>query len=136
MVTCNDIIYLWPWSYRWSNGGNPWLVKGITPDLVPEHPGRGCPHDSIDVLCCTPGQRGTRLSAPFGWTIFTLVLANIAAIMGWGDWFPWAVPGLFSGAAGPRTEQLGLHSYVIVILSGLLGLAATFLWWRNADQTR
>jgi ABC-2 type transport system permease protein len=73
---------------------------------------------------------------PFGWTIFTLVLANIAAIMGWGDWFPWAVPGIFSGAAGPRTEMLGLHSYVIVILASIIGLAATFWWWRNADQAR
>lgn len=73
---------------------------------------------------------------PFGWTIFTLVLANIAAITGWGDWFPWAIPGLFSGAAGPRTEQLGLHSYVIVILTGIIGLVMTFYWWRNADQAR
>jgi ABC-2 type transport system permease protein len=73
---------------------------------------------------------------PFGWTIFTLVLANIAAILGWGGWFPWAIPGLFSGAAGPRAEQLGLHSYVIVILTGLIGLAATIWWWRDADQTR
>jgi ABC-2 type transport system permease protein len=73
---------------------------------------------------------------PFGWTIFTLVLANIAAMMGWGDWFPWAIPGLFSGAAGPRAEQLGYHSYAIVILASIIGLAATFYWWRNADQTR
>lgn len=73
---------------------------------------------------------------PFGWTIFTLVLANIAAIMGWGDWFPWAVPGLFSGAAGPRTELLGLHSYVSVILASIVGLTTTFWWWRNTDQAR
>ena len=73
---------------------------------------------------------------PFGWTVFTMVLANIAAVMGWGDWFPWAVPAIFSGAAGPRAELLGMHSYVIVILTGLLGLAATFYWWRNADQAR
>ncbi len=73
---------------------------------------------------------------PFGWTIFTLVLANIAAIMGWGDWFPWAVPGIFSGAAGPRENLLGMHSYVIVILTSIIGLAATFWWWRNADQAR
>ncbi|HUH98998.1 MAG TPA: ABC transporter permease [Anaerolineales bacterium] len=73
---------------------------------------------------------------PFGWTILTLVLANIAAIMGWGDWFPWAIPGLFSGAAGPRSAQLGPHSYLIVILTGLAGLAATFYWWRDADQAR
>ncbi len=72
----------------------------------------------------------------FGWTIFTLVLANIAAVMGRGDWFPWAIPGLFSGVAGPRAELLGLHSYVVLIVASLLGLAATFWWWREADQTR
>jgi ABC-2 type transport system permease protein len=73
---------------------------------------------------------------PFGWTMLTVVLAQIAAITGWGDWFPWAVPALFSGAAGPRADLLGVHSYVMVVLAGLLGLAATFYWWRSADQTR
>jgi ABC-2 type transport system permease protein len=73
---------------------------------------------------------------PFGWTIFTIVLAQIAAITGWGDWFPWSVPALFSGAAGPRVELLGMHSYIIVFIASLIGLAATFYWWRNADQTK
>jgi ABC-type transport system involved in multi-copper enzyme maturation permease subunit len=73
---------------------------------------------------------------PFGWMILTLVLANIAAVMGWGDWFPWAIPALFSGAAGPRTEWLGIHSYFVLILAGLIGFAATYRWWRTADQTR
>ncbi|HSL43946.1 MAG TPA: ABC transporter permease [Anaerolineales bacterium] len=73
---------------------------------------------------------------PFGWTILTVALAQIVAITGWGDWFPWAVPALFSGAAGPRAELIGVHSYLLVILAGALGLAATFYWWRNADQTR
>jgi len=73
---------------------------------------------------------------PFGWTIFTVVLAQIAAITGWGDWFPWSVPALFSGAAGPRAELLGMHSYIIVFIASLLGLAGTFYWWRNADQTK
>jgi ABC-2 type transport system permease protein len=72
----------------------------------------------------------------FGWTIASVVLSQIAAITGWGDWFPWSVPALFSGAAGPRADLLGWYSYVIVILAGFLGLAATFYWWRNADQTR
>jgi len=73
---------------------------------------------------------------PFGWTILTVVLAQIAAITGWGDWFPWSVPALFSGAAGPRAELLGMHSYFIVFITSLIGLAGTFYWWRNADQTR
>ncbi len=53
-----------------------------------------------------------------------------------GDLFPWSIPALFSGAVGPRAEQLGFYSYVIVILASIIGLAATFYWWRNADQTR
>jgi ABC-2 type transport system permease protein len=72
----------------------------------------------------------------FGWTVLTVVLAQIAAITGWGDWFPWSVPALFSGAVGPRAEFLGLHSYVIIALASLFGIAATFYWWRTADQTR
>ena len=73
---------------------------------------------------------------PIGWMILIVALSQVAVLMGWGDWFPWAVPALFVGMAGPRAEQLGPHSYVIVILASLLGLAATFYWWRNADQTR
>ena len=72
----------------------------------------------------------------FGWTIFTVFIANLSAILGWGDLFPWAIPGLFSGAAGPHTEVLGLHSYVILIVTCIIGFAVTYWWWREADQTR
>jgi ABC-type transport system involved in multi-copper enzyme maturation permease subunit len=72
----------------------------------------------------------------FGWLVLTAVLSQIAAITGWGDWFPWSVPALFSGAVGPRGEFLGLHSYVLILLASIVGLLATFYWWRSADQTR
>jgi ABC-2 type transport system permease protein len=73
---------------------------------------------------------------PIGWTFLTLALAQIAAVLGWGDWFPWSVPALLSGAAGPQSAQLGLHSYVVVLLAFTLGVAATFAWWLRADQAR
>lgn len=73
---------------------------------------------------------------PFGWAVLTVILAQIAGFTGWGDWFPWSVPALFSGAAGPRLELIGSHSYLMVILASVVGLAATFYWWRSADQTR
>jgi ABC-2 type transport system permease protein len=73
---------------------------------------------------------------PFGWIVLSVFLAQIAAVTGWGDWFPWSVPALYSGAAGPRSELIGYHSYMMVVLAGLVGLAATFGWWRVADQTR
>lgn len=72
----------------------------------------------------------------FGWLILTVVMAQIAAITGWGDWLPWSVPALFSGAVGPRAEFLGVHSYIVIVIASLIGIAATFYWWRNADQTK
>ena len=74
--------------------------------------------------------------AALGWTVFTMVLSQVAAITGWGDWFPWSIPALYSGMVGPRSEQLGNHSYVIATLACTIGLIATFYWWRVADQTR
>ena len=73
---------------------------------------------------------------PLGWTFFMMALAQIAGVLGWGDWFPWAVPGLLSNINGVRTEPLPLHSYVVVLVAFALGTAATFLWWLRADQAR
>jgi ABC-2 type transport system permease protein len=73
---------------------------------------------------------------PLGWAFLTLAFAQVAAVMGWGDWFPWSVPVLFSGMAGPRAELLGLHSYAVVALTFMAGLVSTVMWWRRADQAR
>lgn len=73
---------------------------------------------------------------PMGWTILALAMANVVSVLGWGDWFPWAVPVLVSGFVKSRTDLVGLHSYVIVLLASLVGFALTFAWWRSADQTR
>jgi len=73
---------------------------------------------------------------PIGWAFLTLVLAQIAAVLGWGDWFPWSVPALLSGMAGTRAEQIGMHSYIVVSIACIAGIAATIAWWRSADQTR
>ncbi len=73
---------------------------------------------------------------PMGWTILALGIANIVSVLGWGDWFPWAVPVLVSGLVKSRADVVGLHSYIIVAIAFLAGLAATFAWWQSADQTR
>jgi len=73
---------------------------------------------------------------PLGWAFFTIFLAQIAAATGWGGWLPWAVPALYSGMGGPAAEQLGAHSYALLLLAGAAGAAATFVWWQRADQAR
>ncbi len=73
---------------------------------------------------------------PMGWTILSLVFANIAALLGWGDWFPWAIPVMVSGMVKSQAGAAGLHSYVVIILAFIAGLAATVVWWQRADQVR
>jgi len=74
--------------------------------------------------------------APMGWAFFTLALAQIAAVLGWGDWVPWSVPALLSGAGGAEASVLGVHSYAVVVLAFTAGVAATVMWWQRADQSR
>jgi ABC-2 type transport system permease protein len=73
---------------------------------------------------------------PLGWAFLTLALAQIAAVFGWGDWFPWSVPALPAGFSGQGAEPVKLHSYLVVLLAFIAGIAATFSWWQNADQAR
>lgn len=73
---------------------------------------------------------------PIGWALSTLAFAQIVGVLGWGDWFPWSVPGLVSGMMGPGAGQVRVHSYLVVLLAFIAGLAATFTWWRSADQAR
>jgi ABC-2 type transport system permease protein len=94
----------------------------------------------MTLLLMTPvaliASMGRGYLPPLGWAVLTIFFSQILAATGWGDWFPWSVPALYSGAVGPRSEQLGLHSYIIVLIASLLGLAGTFTWWRSVDQTR
>jgi len=67
---------------------------------------------------------------PMGVTLLVIFLAQVIAMTGRGEYFPWAIPGLYA-----QGENLGTISYVIVILTGVAGIAGTFSWWELADQT-
>jgi len=67
--------------------------------------------------------------APLAASVAAIVLAQLAAVLGWGEYFPWAVPALVA-----MGEPVGLVSYVLVVLTGAAGAVATLLWWQRADQ--
>ena len=68
---------------------------------------------------------------PMGATILALFLAQIVAVAGWGEYFPWSIPALYA-----QGSVIGSASYLIVALTGIAGIAGTFLWWELADQTQ
>jgi ABC-2 type transport system permease protein len=67
---------------------------------------------------------------PMGVAILALFLAQVIAAAGWGEYFPWAIPALYS-----QGGDIGILSYVIVILTSVAGIAGTFIWWELVDQT-
>jgi ABC-2 type transport system permease protein len=72
---------------------------------------------------------------PMGVVILILILGNMFVIAGYGNYFPWSVPGMYSQSIESQSAQLEPISYLIVILTGLAGMAGTFLWWKHADQS-
>ncbi len=74
---------------------------------------------------------------PLGIVAIALVLAQIIGAMGFGNYFPWAVPGLYSGSGGAvMKNELNSFSFLILILTSLAGYLATIFWWKYADQTK
>ena len=67
---------------------------------------------------------------PIGVVMLAVGLAQFIIIAGWGEYFPWSIPGLYVQGENP-----GIVSYVILILTSVAGLAGTLLWWELADQT-
>lgn len=71
--------------------------------------------------------------APLGWAIFTVVVTQVVAALGWGAWFPWAVPAIHSGMAGPE-QSVGAAGWALVGTVAIVGLLATIRWWETSDH--
>jgi len=67
---------------------------------------------------------------PLGVAFLALLTANLVAVAGWGEYFPWAVPVQFA-----QGSKLAPVSYWIVVVTGILGVVGTVVWWKYADQS-
>ncbi|MCL6571898.1 MAG: ABC transporter permease [Bacillus sp. (in: Bacteria)] len=92
----------------------------------------------LTILLSTPvalfASIGRGYLSPLGFVVFMLVLAQIIAATGYGQFFPWSIPALASGVAGSESATLKTISIVIVLLTSLVGLFGTTFWWKYADQ--
>ncbi len=69
---------------------------------------------------------------PIALAMVALLFANLILIIGRGEYYPWAIPMLY--AEGKNV--LPPASFIIVLLTGLLGWLATQYWWKHADQSK
>ena len=74
-----------------------------------------------------------------GSIFLVMILSQVITQLGNGQYFPWTVPMLFSGAAealsGKTADPLGAISYILVAITAIICTGITFIWWRRADQT-
>jgi ABC-2 type transport system permease protein len=94
----------------------------------------------LTLLLCTPiaffASYGRGYLLPIGFIILVIIITQFAVvgIPGIAPYFPWAIPALFCGAAGPSGPQIGTVSYVVLLITSILGILITLAWWRFADQ--
>jgi ABC-2 type transport system permease protein len=98
---------------------------------------------ALTVLGCIPfaliASTARSYLPAIGGIFLVLVLGQIINQIGYGQYFPWNIPMMYSGAAqalsGKTSAPLGFVSYLLVMLVGVIGIILTGAWWRYADQT-
>jgi len=69
---------------------------------------------------------------PVGIAVLALMMANLAMIAGWGEYYPWAIPGIYAQGK----SALAPVSFGLVMITSLAGMTTTYYWWKFADQSR
>lgn len=71
-----------------------------------------------------------------GFVLLTLITTQFMflGLPGLTPYFPWAVPALGSGIAGPDLPHTGIVSYLILVFTFLAGIFGTVAWWQYADH--
>lgn len=92
----------------------------------------------LTIIISTPvaffASYGRGFLPPLGYVVMTIIISQFAAALGHGTYFPWAIPALYTGAAGQEIGQLGTASFVIVFITGIIGILTTVYWWCYADH--
>ncbi|HLS67557.1 MAG TPA: ABC transporter permease [Pseudogracilibacillus sp.] len=71
--------------------------------------------------------------APFGYILFVLIFSQLIIAVGYGEYFPWALPALYSGISGTPFDYEFVH-YLYIIVTSILGIVATIYYWEYADH--
>lgn len=62
--------------------------------------------------------------------------AQIVTAIGYGAWYPYAIPALHAGLAGPDQPAPQWIGYLTVPAFGVLSIMVTIRWWQRTDHTR
>lgn len=58
----------------------------------------------------------------------TLLASQVISAVGYGEWFPWAVPALLAGGGGPAHPAPGTRAVALVLVVAGISAWATARW--------
>ncbi len=91
----------------------------------------------LTILLSTPvalfACYGRGYLAPLGFVIMTMILSQIIGAIGYGSFFPWSIPALFSNVTG-EGNLLSVTGVSIILITSLIGFISTLSFWWFADQ--
>jgi len=90
----------------------------------------------LGILIAFFAMLGRGYLAPLGFVVLSVVFSQIIGAIGWGHYFPWAIPALYSGVAGDYKEQLNMMSYVVLIIVSIAGYCMAVMYWKNTDHCK
>lgn len=70
---------------------------------------------------------------PLGFVIIILIFSQIITAIGFGHYFPWSIPALYSGMTGDEFA-FSSSSLLILVSTILAGIIGTLVWYSYADQ--
>lgn len=129
----------------WAAAANAWLagvvlalgallrLPGGAVDVVTHGLAVAAVAAALMLLVTTPialvACAGRGYLAPLACALGMLIVAQVAAALGWGAVVPWSVPAVAAGLA-PGTS-LGVAGVLVAVLTGLAGVLSTIAWWRS-----
>jgi ABC-type transport system involved in multi-copper enzyme maturation permease subunit len=73
---------------------------------------------------------------PLAFALVMMGLGNLFGKTGWAEWFPWSIVPSLIGMVGQPAQAVPAASYVALTLTFVLGVAATVLQLRYADNSQ
>lgn len=91
----------------------------------------------LTLFLCTPigfvASVGRGFIAPISFLFFVLFLSQILSMIGYGEFFPWSIPSLYSGFI-ETVQTIHPKSFILVLCTGFSGWLGTMYWWKFADH--
>lgn len=99
-----------------------------------------CTTATLTILLCPvvafTAAVGKGYLIPLGFVILTIVTGQIIGALGFGAYYPWAIPALHSGLGSEAGGGVGPISYLLDVSAGMAGTGALIYWWNFVDESK